>query len=433
LQESGGGKLFTDIAFGLVGKSTGGPAKAAIVSSGLMGMISGAAVANVVTTGTFTIPLMKKTGYRPQTAGAVEAVASSGGQIMPPVMGAAAFMMAEMCGLSYGTVALSALFLALLYYAYLFLCVHLEAQKRGLKGLEASMLPPVKETLREMGHLLIPLVVLIFLIVRGQSPGKSVFWSIVLVVVVSAFRKKTRMGPQKIIRAMYNGALAAIPVAAACAGAGIITGVISVTGVGLRFSSILISFSGGHLLIMLFLAMVASVILGMGLPTSACYAILSVLTAPALIQIGVPPLAAHYFIFFFGCISTITPPVALSAYAAAGIAGANPMQTGWEAFRLGLVGFILPYLAVYKPALLLLDTPVNNIIHILLTTIAVVAMTFSVEGVRYKKLNIPERLIFIIPTIVIFFKTPLIVDLAATALCFAGFFITRKKIEPRAA
>jgi TRAP-type uncharacterized transport system fused permease subunit len=237
------------------------------------------------------------------------------------------------------------------------------------------------------------------------------------------------MGPRAIINALRNGALSAIPVAVACAAAGIITGVISATGIGLRFSSILISFSGGHLLPMLILTMAASIILGMGLPTSACYAILSVLTAPALINIGVQPLAAHYFIFFFGCISTITPPVALSAYAAAGIAGADPMQTGWEAFRLGLVGFILPFLAVYKPALLLLDTPLNNVIYIGTTTVAVIAMTFGVEGIRHRKLNIMERILFIVPTMVIFFRTPLFVDLAATALCVLGFFLTRKKPE----
>jgi TRAP transporter 4TM/12TM fusion protein len=338
-----------------------------------------------------------------------------------------------MCRISYGTVAISALALALLYYVYLFNCVHLEAKKHGLKGMDASMLPSVKLALKEMGHLLIPLIVLIALIVRGQSPGKSVFWSTVLVVVVGAFRKNTRMGPKRIIRAMFNGAVAAIPVAVACAGAGIITGVISGTGIGLRFSSILVSFSGGHLFLMLILTMIAAIILGMGLPTSACYAILSVLTAPALIGIGVRPLAAHYFIFFFGCISTITPPVALSAYAAAGIAGADPMKTGWEAFRLGLIGFILPFLAVYKPAMLLLDTPVNNVIHIAMTTVAVVAMTYGVEGVRHKKLIIPERIIFIIPTIAIFLPTPFFVDVIATALCLFGFFLTRKKPEAQPA
>jgi TRAP-type uncharacterized transport system fused permease subunit len=221
--------------------------------------------------------------------------------------------------------------------------------------------------------------------------------------------------------------MSAIPVAVACAAAGIITGVISVTGVGLRFSSILISFSHGYLMLMLLMTMAAAIILGMGLPTSACYAILSVLTAPALIEIGVQPLAAHYFIFFFGCISTITPPVALSAYAGAGIAGADPMQTGWEAFRLGLVGFILPYLAVYKPGLLLLDTPLNCVIYIALTTVAVIALTFSVQGMVVEKLNILERLLFLVPTAVIFLKTPLVVDLAATAVCIIVFIITLKK------
>ena len=426
LQESGGGKLFTDLAFGMVGKTTGGPAKAAVVSSGLMGMISGAAVANVVTTGTFTIPLMKKNGYKPETAGAVEAVASTGGQIMPPVMGAAAFLMAEMCGVPYGRVAVSALFLALLYYLYLFVCVHLEAKKLGIKGLGAHMLPSAKQALKERGHLLIPLVVLIVLLVRGQSPGKSIFWSTVMIIVIGALRKNTRMGPKQIVNAMRNGVTNALPVAAACAGAGIITGIILITGIGLRFSSILIAFSGGSLLLMLIMTMVAAIILGMGLPTSACYAILSVLTAPALIRLGIPPLASHYFIFFFGCISTITPPVALSSYAASGIAETDPMRTSWVAFRLGLVGFIIPFLAVYKPGLLLLDTPLNIIANMVFSIVAVVALTFSMQGMLYRKLNALERLLFVVPSLVIFFPTSFFIDLAATGIAAVGFLLARR-------
>ena len=427
LQESGGGKLFTDVAFGLVGRSTGGPAKASIVSSCLMGMISGAAVANVVTTGTFTIPLMKKTGYDGVTAAGIEAVSSSGGQIMPPVMGAAAFMIAEMCNISYGTVAICALPMAIIYYVYLYFSVHVAAKKSGLEGLNASMLPSVKKAILERGHLLIPLAVMIFLIAIGRSPGKSIFWSTVLVVVVSGLKKNTRMGLKEVITAMRNGAYNAIPVAVACAAAGIITGVISLTGIGLRFSSILISFSQGQLLPMLLLTMVAAIILGMGLPTSACYAILAVLTAPALIRIGVPPLAAHYFIFFFGCISTITPPVALSAYAAAGIAQADPMKAGWVAFKLGLIGFIIPYLGVYKPALLLMDSVFNCIIYIAMSMLAVVTLSYVVQGYRNYKLNMFQRLLFLIPTAVIFLDTPLVVDLMGVGLCCIAFYLTRKK------
>lgn len=433
LQESGGGKLFTDIAFGLVGRSTGGPAKAAVVSSGLMGMISGAAVANVVSTGTFTIPLMKRTGYRGETAGAIEAVASSGGQIMPPVMGAAAFMMAEMCRISYGDVALCALPLALLYYVYLYFSVHLEAKKSGLRGLTPDMLPSVVNALKERGHLLVPLIVMIALIAMGRSPGKSIFWSTVLVVAMSYLRKNTRMSFASIVNAMRNGAYNAIPVAVACAAAGIVTGVISLTGVGLRFSSILISFSQGQLLPMLLLTMLAAIILGMGLPTSACYAILAVLTAPALIKIGVAPLSAHYFIFFFGCISTITPPVALSAYAAAGIAGVDPMKTGWVAFKLGLVGFIIPFLGVYKPATLLLAGPGECALYLALSTMGVVTLTYAVQGYRNGALSLPKRLLFLVPTAIIFLKTSLAVDFVGVAICCLAFFITRKKATAGAA
>ncbi|MEW6333914.1 MAG: TRAP transporter permease [Thermodesulfobacteriota bacterium] len=394
LQASGGGKFFTDIAFGLVGRSIGGPAKAAVVSSSLMGTMSGAAVANVVTTGTFTIPLMKKNGYAPHLAGAIEAVASTGGQFVPPVMGAAAFMIAQIVNVPYGTVALAAIIPSLLYFTYLYLCVDLEARKAGLQIIDKADVPSVKEAFRERGHLLIPLAVLIYCIVVGYSPGKSIFWSIVLIIVVSFFRKSTRMGVRQMLMAMEDGIQNALPVAVACAAAGIITGIISLTGVGLRFSSILISLSGNSVFLMLVLTMAASIILGMGLPTSAAYVVLAVLTAPALIDMGAPPLAAHFFIFFFGCVSTITPPVALSAYAGAGIAGADPMKTGFTAFRLGLVGFIIPFIAVYRPAILLQAEPWRIALFTALALVAILGLTYCFVGYRNRKLALFERLLF---------------------------------------
>ena len=426
LQESGGGKLFTDIAFGLVGKTTGGPAKSAVMGSIFIGMVSGTAIANVVTTGIITIPLMKKNGYKGHTAGAIESVASTAGMITPPVLGASAFMMAEFVGIPYRTVALATLPIALLFFLFLFVSVHLEAKKYGLKGLDPSLLPSVMQSLKERGHLILPLLILIGLIVSGRSPSNSVFWGIVSIIVISALRKNTRMGPKQIVNAIRSGVIAGLPVAIACAGAGIITGVIGLTGLGLRFSSILIDFSGGYLFLMLIMAMITAIILGLGMPMSATYAILAVLTAPAIIRLGVEPLAAHYFLFFFGAMSTITPPVGLSAIAAAGIARADPMRTSFEAVRMGLVGFILPFMAIYNQGLLLLDTPLNALISIGFCAIAVVGLTFATQGMTYRRLTIPERLMFLAPVIVIFFPTPLPVNLAAVAVGVLVLLWTRR-------
>lgn len=432
LQASGGGKFFTDIAFGLVGRSVGGPAKAAVVSSSLMGTMSGAAVANVVTTGTFTIPLMKKNGYAPHLAGAIEAVASTGGQFVPPVMGAAAFMIAQIVNVPYGTVALAAIIPSLLYYAYLYLCVDLEAKKAGLQAINKADVPSVKEAFKERGHLLIPLVVLIYCIVVGYSPGKSIFWSIVLIIAVSFFKKSTRMGFKEILLAMEDGIQNALPVAVACAAAGIITGVISLTGVGLRFSSILISLSGDSVFLMLVLTMVASIILGMGLPTSAAYVVLAVLTGPALINLGTPPLAAHFFIFFFACVSTITPPVALSAYAGAGIAGADPMKTGFTAFRLGLVGFIIPFIAVYRPAILLQAEVWRIVLFTVLALVAIVGLTYCSVGFRNKKLAVFERILFFAGAALLLVGLDWILNGVGILVLAVAFYRTRQKTEEKA-
>ncbi len=435
LQASGGGELFTDIAFALVGKYRGGPAKSAVVSSCMFGMISGAAVANVVATGTFTIPLMKKGGYKPHYAGAVEAVSSCGGQFMPPIMGAAAFMVATNCNVPYGVVAISAIIPALLYYFYLFICLDAEAKKEGLKGLSAENLPDAWKALKARGHMLIPLVVLIYLLVNSYSPGKSVFWSIVLLIVCATLRKNTRMGPKKLLGAIVDGVNGAMPVAIACACAGIISGVVSLTGLGLRFSSILIHLSNGNQLFMLLLTMISSIIMGMGLPTTAAYIILSVLTGPALVSLGINQLAAHFFIFFFACISTITPPVALSAYAGAGIAGANPMKTGWTAFRIGLAGYIVPFLVVYKPSLLLIGTPFwPSFVNVTFSIIAVLSMTFTVTGIMGKcRLNMYQRILYALLSVMIFLPTGNYVDLIAAAVSVALYIVFSMNARGKAA
>jgi TRAP transporter 4TM/12TM fusion protein len=369
---------------------------------------------------------MKKTGYNKTTAAAIEAVTSSAGQMMPPVMGAAAFMMAEIIGISYGVIALSIVFLAVLNFVYLFVFVHLLAKKSGLKGLSADMLPSVKQALKERGHLLIPLLVLIALLVIGRSPGSAVFWGIILVIALSSLRKNTRMSPKQLVNAMRTGAINALPVAIACAGAGIITGIIGITGVGLRFTSILVSLSGGHLPLLLILAMIAAIIIGMGLPTSAAYAILAVITAPAIIRLDVPPLAAHFFIFFFGCLSTITPPVALSSFAAAGIAEADPMKTSFEGFRLGMVGYILPFAAVFRPSVLLIGTPFEIVFNMSFTIVLVISLVFAVTGIIYRKLNVFERIMFLAPTVVLFMQLPIMFDLLAVGIVIIAFLLSRR-------
>ena len=431
LEESGGGELFTDIAFSLVGKKSGGPARAAVVSSGLMGMISGAAVANVVTTGTFTIPLMKKTGYKPQVAGAVEACASTGGQFMPPVMGAAAFMIAQNVGSPYIKVAFAALLPALLYYVYLYIMVGLEAQKEGIRPLEDDEIPDLKDALKRRGHLLIPLVFLIGALVIGYSVGKSVVISTLMVIVVSFFKKETRLTLPKIINAMRKGVINSIPIAVACAAAGIITGVISLTGIGLRLSSVLIGFSGGNKYLMLLLTMLASIVLGMGLPTSAAYAILSVLTVPALTKIGIPALSAHYFIFFFGCISTITPPVALSAYAGAGIAQADPMKTGWNAFSMGFIGYIVPFLAVFSPAIMLAGSWYEVIICAVTDFSAVFALTYAWKGWLRGPLTVIERILLIVTAVANLYTGSYLINAIGMAGFIVLLLVLRKASEHR--
>jgi TRAP transporter 4TM/12TM fusion protein len=354
LLESGTGQFFIDLAFAFFGRIRGGPAKVAVVASGLFGTISGSVIANIVGTGTFTIPLMKRSGYRAIYAASVEAVASSGGQLMPPVMGASAFLIAEILGIPYIRVCLAALVPAVIYYAAVFIAVDLEAARWGLKGLPAKELPNIRQLLKEKGHLSLPVLVLIyFLAFAWVSPQRAAFWAIVSTVGVSYLRKSTRMSPKSILIAMEKGARGILEIAVVCAIAGVVIGSFTLTGLGLKLSTILIDIAGGNLALLLALSMGASLILGMGLPTVACYLILAVLVAPAMIKMGVLPLAAHLFVFYFGIIAAITPPVALGAYVAAGIAGSPPFRTGWVSCRLALVAFILPYMFVFEPNLIL--------------------------------------------------------------------------------
>jgi TRAP transporter 4TM/12TM fusion protein len=348
------GDFFINLANSIAGKARGGPAKVAVISSAFFGTISGSAVANVVGTGTYTIPLMKRTGYQPHFAAAVEAVASSGGQLMPPVMGAAAFVISEMTGESYLKICLAAAIPSFLYYMSLFSAVHVEARRVNLRGLREDEVPPFWGTIKSRGYLAISAFVLIyFLAVKMTSPSFAAFWAIIASIALSCISKSTRLNFTGLIKALEAGAKGALSVVAACAAAGIVVGVTTLTGLGLKFSGAIIQLAHGNLYLTLVFTMFSSLILGMGLPTTAAYIICAILAVPALTNLGVTTLGAHMFVFYFAIISAITPPVALAAYAGAGIAKSDPMKTGWTACRIGLAAFIVPYMFVFSPALLM--------------------------------------------------------------------------------
>jgi len=394
LAKSGMGKLFNDLAMALAGHKQGGPAKVAVISSGFMGSINGTAVANVVGTGSFTIPLMKKIGYHKNFAGAVEASASVGGQILPPVMGASAFIMAETTGVSYGTIALAAVLPALLYYLGVMAQVHFRAGRDNLKGVPKADLPRVKEVLKERGHLLLPIIALVVFLFQSIPVSYAAVYTILLTIVVAAFRKSTRMGPKEILEALTDGAKQSLSVMSACAVVGIIIGVVSLTSFGSVMTSSIMSIGAGSLFLTLFFTMIASMILGMGLPSIPAYIITATMAAPALANFDIPILVAHMFVFYFGLFANITPPVALAAFAGAGIAGGDPMWTGFLALRLSLAGFIVPFLFVYNPAMLMIDTtdiavnakefalPAWNVILSITVTsiVGILALGAAVEG-----------------------------------------------------
>ena len=350
---SGIGDYMTNLATSLFGHMRGGPAKVAVVASGFFGSISGSPTANVIGTGTFTIPMMKKNGFEPEFAAAVEATASTGGQIMPPIMGSTAFIMAEMLGIPYTAVAKAALIPAILYFLAVLFGVDIYAAKHGLKGIPRSQLPKVRSMLKQI-YMLAPLIFLIFcMAVFNMTIVRSGLLTIIVTLVLVEINPKTRMTKEQWLQIPVQTVKSAVSVGIACAMAGIISGVIMGSGLGYRISSILTSVAGTSMLLLLVLTMVVSLIMGMGVPTTAAYLVLASLVAPTMIQLGIPPLAAHMFIFYFGCISSITPPVALAAYAGAGLAGCDPNKTGYKAFRLAFCSFLMPYLFVYNPVLLM--------------------------------------------------------------------------------
>lgn len=395
LEKTNIGTFFIDIANSIAGRATGGPAKVAVISSALEGMYSGSSVANTVGSGSVTIPVMKKTGYDKDFAAAVEAAASTGGQIMPPIMGAAAFLMAEMTDTSYATIAVSAIFPALLYFTGIFLMVHFEAKKTGLKGLPKESIPNFFKLLIRKGYLFLPIIVLITTMSIGYTASRAACLAILAAIIVSMFRKETRLTPTSFVESLENGARNTIGVAAACAIAGIIVGIVSLTGIGLKLADGLLMLSGGIDILALFLTMIACIILGMGVPTTANYVIMATITAPIILKLipGTPVLAAHMFVFYFGIVADITPPVALAAYAGAAISGGNPIRTGVIATRLAITAFIIPYMFVLNPAMLLIDASLIQIIQFICTSmIGMFAIAGGLEGFMKKKLPWWQRI-----------------------------------------
>ncbi len=386
LEKTGLGKFFIDIANAIAGWASGGPAKVAVLSSALEGTISGSSVANVVGSGAFTIPMMKKLGYSKNFAGAVEAAASTGGQLMPPIMGAAAFLMAEFVGIPYMEVVKAAVVPAILYFIGVFLGVHFEAKRKNLKGTPRHLLPPVGQIMKEEGHLAIPLIAIIGLLSSGYTPMKAALAGIVISIATAMLRANTRMTFADIIDGLIKGARGALGVLIACAAAGIIIGIVTKTGVGLKLASALVDISAGSFIMLLFCTMITSLLLGMGVPTTANYVITSTIAAPALISLGVPILAAHMFVFYFGIIADITPPVALAAFAGAAISGGNPLRTGVNASRLGIAAFIIPYMFVMNPAMLGINATLGDVV---LTTVTALIGMVGISAAMIGQFLIP--------------------------------------------
>lgn len=442
LVKTGVGQYFNDLAVALAGKLTGGPAKVAIFSSALQGTISGSSVANVVTSGSYTIPMMKKLGYRKEFAGAVEASASTGGQLMPPIMGAAAFLMVEFIGgITYWEIAKAAAIPALLYFSGIWIMTHFEAKRVGLSGLSDDQLPNRKEVLKKI-YLLTPILGIIIFLLVGIPTMQAALWGIVLTIVVSAFDKQTRLNFKDMINALVDGARTALAVAAATACAGIIVGVVVKTGLGLSLANGLISASGGHLFLTLFFTMLAAIVLGMGSPTTANYVITSTIAAPAVIALlmidepsgaAVPvvvALSAHLFVFYFGIIADITPPVALAAFAASGISGGDPIRTGVNAAKLAIAAFIIPYMFVYNPAMLMIDASVLEIVWVTATALAgMIAVGAGFVGFWYRKLNWLERILALVAGGMLIFPEGMtdVFGFALFVILLAIQFVTKNK------
>ncbi|WP_088103617.1 TRAP transporter permease [Halalkalibacter urbisdiaboli] len=416
LTKTGIGKFFNDLAFSATGGMTGGTAKAAVTASGLQGMVTGSSVANTVSSGSFTIPMMKRAGFKPEFAAGAEASASTGGQIMPPIMGAAAFIMASNTGVPYREIILIAIIPALLYFAGVFMGTHFEAKKNGILGLPKEELPSKKGILQRL-DLLAPLITIIVMLYLGYTPTRAALFGIGAAVLVSMFRKDTRMSLRNFIDALEQGARVALPVIAACATAGIIAGIVTMTGLGGKIAGGIIDLAGGVFFLVLFFTMIACILLGMGLPTTANYVVTASMAAPALVAFDVPMIAAHFFVFYFGIVADITPPVCLAAYAGSGIAKANPMKAGVTAFKLAIAAFIIPYAFVSNPVLLLQDWTVATLVPAIVTALlGMMAVSGSLINYFVVKPTIIERALLFASGLALIYPNNLFISLTGLAV-----------------
>lgn len=434
LEKTGMGEFFIDLANSISGKSPGGPAKVAVISSACMGTLSGSSVANVVGTGSFTIPMMKKLGYKGEFAGAVEATASTGGQLMPPIMGAAAFLLAEITGTPYSKVILAAAIPAVLYYLGIFIGVHFEAKKLGLKGLPEKDIPKFSEVIKSRGQLVIPIFVVIGLLSSGWSPIYAALGAVISTIICAAIKSETRLSFNDIVDGMIQGAKSALTVIAACACAGIITGVVTKTGLGLKVGSILVGIANGNLILTLFFTMITSLVLGIGVPTTANYVITSTIAAPAILLITdasglpvVPVLAAHLFVFYFGIIADITPPVCLAAVAAAGVAKSEPMKTGLQATRLAIGAFLIPYMFVLSPELIMINPSLAVIREIITAVLGIVCVSIGLTGYFKTNMNMFERILLVLAGVMTL-EPGFVTDIIGIVIICSIYFVQTKKV-----
>ena len=422
------GQFFNDLAFALTGRFTGGTAKTAVIASALQGMVSGSSVGNTVASGSFTIPMMKNAGFKPEFAAGTEASASTGGQIMPPIMGAAAFIMMEYLGVSYAVIMATAVIPAALYFTGIFIGTHFEAKRLGILGLPKSQLPNLKEQMMKYGYMLLPLIIIIGTVMIGYTPQRAAIMGILTAYLVSLVRKESRLSFKKTIYVLEQGARVALPVIAAVATAGIIAGVVSMTGLGAKFAAGIIALSSGHLFLALFFTMIACLVLGMGLPTTANYVVTATIAAPALINgFDLAPISVHMFVFYFGIVADITPPVCLAAYAGAGIARANPFKSGVTAVKLAIAAFIIPYIFVYSPILVLVDvTAIALIIAVISAIIGMVAVSSSLIGFFIRTSKVWERLALFIGGLLLV-TTGNITNIIGLAIIVVIWFVQKQR------
>jgi len=426
LEKSGAGQFFMNFANAIAGGQRGGPGKVAVVSSSLFGTISGSAVANVMVDGWLTIPMMKRTGFKPEAASAIEAVASTGGQIMPPIMGAASFVMAEFMGVSYTSVMVAAIIPALFYYGALFAAIHFNAIRGGLRGIPREELPDLRKLMWRQGHLFIPLLIIFVLLLEGYTATYAAILSTAVVWPLSWLRRETRVGLRGAVEALHDGAVQTVPVAMATACAGIVIGVILQTGLAIRFTSFLVAMAGEALIVALLITMVAAIILGMGMPTTPAYIMLAALLIPASIKLGVAPMAAHMFSFYFACLSAVTPPVALAVYAAAAIGKAGLWGAGLQAIKFAAAGFIVPFFFVYSPALLFEGPWTGIALAVVTGIVGVTALAAGLEGYFIRPATWFERGLFVAAALLLI-APGLVTDVGGLVLLGAGLGLQRMR------